>query len=290
MHETQHVGDSDVSFMNNIGLKQSVKRYWEAEVCGSRYGRDLSADRKAFFHEIDEARYKLEPMLVDFAGFSESNGKRVLEVGLGTGADFVRWLQAGATGYGRDLTQGSVDLVKERMQLAGLEADVGLGDAENLAEFGDSFFDVYYSWGVLHHTPNIERAIGEAYRVLKPGGTLKLMLYHYPSVTSFLVWTLRGPLRFNFRGPRTCFTENVESPGTKAFTRREARVLIGKFFGTSPIDIRTYLGPGDLLIHRFSPKYQGKKWELAKSLYPRWFVRHVLGHRFGMVMTIAVRK
>ena len=95
MHETQHVGDNDLSFMNNIGLKQSVKTYWEAEVCGSRYGQDLSADRKTFFHEIDEARYKLEPMLVNFAEFSESKGKKVLEVGLGTGGGFCSMVASG---------------------------------------------------------------------------------------------------------------------------------------------------------------------------------------------------
>lgn len=275
--------------MNTPELKQFVKSYWEAEVCGSRYGGDWSTNRQEFFQEIDYARYELEPMLIDFAQFDQSGGKKVLEVGLGTGADFIRWSQAGAIAYGRDLTQASVDLVRERLQLAGLKADVGLGDAENLEEFPDSFFDIYYSWGVLHHTPNIEKAVAEAYRVLKPGGTLKLMLYHYPSVTAFLVWALRGPLRLNFRGPRACFAENVESPGTKAFTRREVRALIGKSF-RDPIDIHTYLGPGDLLIHRFSRKYQAKKWEIARRMYPRWFVKHILGHRFGMELTIVAKK
>lgn len=271
-------------------LKHEVKSYWETETCGSRYGDRQSEDRQKFFRDIDNVRYQLEPMLFDFACFEQSRGKRVLEVGLGTGSDFVRWARAGAIAYCRDLTQASVDLVRERLKLAGLQADVALGDAEQLSEFPDNFFDLYYSWGVLHHTPNIENALAEAYRVLKPGGELKLMLYHYPCVTAFLVWALQGPFRLRFVNPRSSFANSVESPGTKAFTQREARTLILKLFQDRHIDIHTYLGPSDLLTHRLSGKYQGIKWGIVKILYPRWIVRYVLGDRLGMVMTIAVSK
>ncbi len=273
-----------------VGLKQDVKSHWESEVCGSRYGADSALDRRKFFDEIDRTRYELEPTLMDFAQFEQARGKKVLEVGLGTGADFSRWVRAGATAFGRDLTQASVKLVRERLSLAGLEANVAVGDAEDLREFPDNSFDIFYSWGVLHHTPAPEKAFAEAHRVLKPGGQLKLMLYHYPSVAAILLWMLYGPLRLNFQGPRQCVAQHCESPGTKMYTANEIRTLLGKVFKNHPIDIRLFLGAGDLLTHKFSSKYAGMKWEIARALYPRWFVKRVFGNRFGTEMLISTVK
>jgi SAM-dependent methyltransferase len=273
-----------------VETKLRVKQHWESEVCGSRYGTEAAGDRRKFFEEIDRTRYQLEPALPGFAEFEKARGKRVLEVGLGTGADFSRWVRAGAVASGRDLTQASVDLVRERLELGGLDADVAVGDAEDLREFPDNSFDIFYSWGVLHHTPDPERAFAEAFRVLKPGGQLKVMLYHFPSAGAFLVWLAHGPLRLRWQGPRQSVEEHYESPGTKMYTTREARALVGKFFHTHAIEIRLYLGAGDLLTHKFSSKYAGRNWELARALYPRWFVKHVLGERFGTGMMISTTK
>jgi ubiquinone/menaquinone biosynthesis C-methylase UbiE len=275
--------------MHTEELKQRVKDHWERETCGSRYGD--ATDRKSYFDQIDAERYVQEYMLPDFAAFHAAKGQRVLEVGLGTGSDFIRWVRAGADAYGRDLTEASVKLVKERLSLEGLEADVQTGDAEKL-DFPDNHFDGYYSWGVLHHTPEPEKAFAEAYRVLKPGGTLKVMLYHWPSVGAALVWLVHGPLKGKFRGPRAVNYDNVESPGTKIYSVREATEMIGRYFDPRKMESRTYLGAGDLLPqnHRFSAKYQGLKWRVAKSLYPRWFVKNVLGDRFGTAMTIRAVK
>lgn len=275
--------------MSVADLKQRVKEHWEQEVCGSRYGLDHAADRKKYFNEIDRVRYEQEPMLPGFARFEEGKGRRVLEVGLGTGADFSRWARSGAFAFGRDLTEASVRLVRERLELAGLQADVAQGDAESL-EFPDNFFDIFYSWGVLMASPDTEKTIAEAYRVLKPGGAFRIMLYHYPCMTAYMTWVLYGPVRGNFTGPRKTFLDNVESPGQKTYTVEEARQMVGKHFRTHPIEIRTYLGAGDLLEQKLSKRYPGKKWKIVQKLYPRWFVRHVLGNRFGTEMTIETIK
>src|SRR5207245_4997879 len=50
-------------------------------------------------------------------------------------------------------------------------------DAENL-DFNDNSFDLVYSHGVLHHTPDTARAVREIHRVLRPGGRAVVMLYH----------------------------------------------------------------------------------------------------------------
>lgn len=270
--------------MESVGLKQRVKDRWEQEVCGSRYAPKTGTQE--YFDTLDEHRYRQDYMLRDFARFPEATGKTVLEVGLGTGADFIRWVQSGAKAYGRDLTQASVDMVRQRLALAGLKADVGTGDAERL-EFPNDFFDIYYSWGCLHHTPDTATAFEEAYRLLRPGGALKVMIYHYPSVSAALIWLLYGPLRLNLESPRTCYARHVESPGTKLYTMEEARALVRRF---SEVRMRTYLASADLLGHEFSMKYQGAKWRVVKKVYPRWFVRHVLGHRFGTYLVIEATK
>jgi SAM-dependent methyltransferase len=75
------------------------------------------------------------------------------------------------------LTEAAIDLARRRFAMSGLKGDFRVSDAEKL-DFADESFDLVYSHGVLHHTPDIEAAIGEVYRVLKPGGRAVIMLYH----------------------------------------------------------------------------------------------------------------
>lgn len=274
-----------------MATKAQVRAHWEGEVCGARYAdAKLVSDRRAFFEDADRARYKLDWMVPSFAEFETARGLKVLEIGLGTGVDFMQWVRNGADAHGRDLTNASVDMVKERLAIEGRTADVAVGDAESLTEFEDNTFDLLYSWGVFHHTPNTEAAIAEAHRVLKPGGRLKIMVYHAQSVSMALIWLLYGPLRLNFKGPRATYADHVESPGTKVYTAGEMRKLVGKYFTKNPIETNTILGSGDLLDHPLSAKYKRPIWGVVMRVYPRWFVKHVLGNRFGTYLTVAARK
>lgn len=197
--------------MSELG---SVRAFWEAEACGERYG-----------DEQDRVRYQLEPMIEPFARFESAAGRRVLEIGVGMGADFLRWARAGAVATGVDLTERAVTLTRERLESAGLAAEVRLADAESLP-FEDGAFDLVYSWGVLHHAPDAQRAIGEAVRVLAPAGTLKLMLYHRRSWVALAAWARFGLLRGRpFMSLRDAVA-HVESPGTQAFTVAEVRALL----------------------------------------------------------------
>jgi ubiquinone/menaquinone biosynthesis C-methylase UbiE/glycosyltransferase involved in cell wall biosynthesis len=194
--------------------KEDVKAFWEDEACGERYGSDQ-----------DRLRYQLEPEIIPFADFESAAGKRVLEIGVGMGSDFLRWVRAGAEATGVDLTDRAVTLTRQRLAEEGLEADVRQADAENLP-FEDGSFDLVYSWGVLHHTPDPEKALAEAQRVLAPGGELKVMLYHRRSWVAFAAWArfclLRGQPWANLKTA----VSRVESPGTQAFTLAEVRQML----------------------------------------------------------------
>jgi len=122
-----------------------------------------------------------------------------------------------------DLTEHSIELVRRRLELEGLQADLQQADAERLP-FNDASFDIVYSWGVLHHTPDSDKAIAEARRVLKPGGRLCVMLYARYSWVALGLWGRNALLKGRpWRSLRDVIASHVESTGTRAYTRKELR-------------------------------------------------------------------
>jgi ubiquinone/menaquinone biosynthesis C-methylase UbiE len=210
----------------------------------------------------------------------------VLEVGVGAGTDFVNWVRHGARATGVDLTPRSVELTRERLALEGLHADVRVADAERLPFAPDSF-DIVYSYGVLHHSPDTFSAIREVHRVLRPGGTALLMIYHVPSWVGFMLWALHCAAKLRpWRSPRWAMYHYLESPGTKAYTRREARAMLDGF---REVRVWTQLSHGDLLLMRPAEKYSGPIHRAVWRLYPRWLVRRS-GNVFGTNLFIEAVK
>ena len=163
----------------NYTLKDRVRAFWQANPCGTKF-TDAEEGSRLFFERVEEHRYRTEwhiPAAADFAG---SRGKRVLEIGCGLGTDGAQFAKAGAIYTGVDLTDAAVGLARRRFELDGLPGEFRVADAENL-DFAGETFDIVYSHGVLHHTPDTARAIGEAHRVLRPGGRAVVMLYHRDS-------------------------------------------------------------------------------------------------------------
>lgn len=147
--------------------KQQVHDFWNEAACGENiYLR--SVDCTGYRVQAAE-RYRLEPFILPFADFGSTRGKKVLEIGVGLGADHQQFAEAGADLYGIDLTERAVEHTRRRLELFGLTSQLAMGDAENL-DFPDETFDFVYSWGVLHHSPDTAKAIDEVYRVLKRGG------------------------------------------------------------------------------------------------------------------------
>ena len=270
--------------LNAVPLKTRVREHWESEACGTR-GLPIG-DRLAFFKQLERERYTQEPYIPVFAKFSESAGQRVLEIGVGAGTDFMQWTRHGGRAVGIDLTTTGLALTRERAALEGQNVRLSQGDAEKLP-FRNNSFDLVYSWGVLHHSPDTAGAIDEVYRVLRPGGVVRIMVYHVPSVVGWLLWAIHALGKGRpWRSPRWAIYHYLESPGTKAYTRADARRLFGRF---ADVSIRTTLNPGDLLLMRSSTRYQSPIASLAWRLYPRWLVR-LLGDPVGLNLMIEARK
>lgn len=195
---------------------EMVRAFWNAEACGERDG------------ELQEiTRYRKEPEILDFANFASARGIDVLEVGVGMGADFVRWVQAGARAVGVDLTERAIGITSERLRARSAIRTpcLAVADCERLPLASESF-DLVYSWGVLHHTTDTAQAMREAMRVLRPGGRLKVMLYHRYSWFALAAWIRFGVLRGRPFITLSKAVSRVESPGTKAFLPREVIPLL----------------------------------------------------------------
>jgi 2-polyprenyl-3-methyl-5-hydroxy-6-metoxy-1,4-benzoquinol methylase len=134
--------------------KQAVQDFWERAACGEElYLHD--AGRQGYLEQAHR-RYELEPYIEQFAAFQSAHGQRVLEIGVGLGADHQRFAAAGAILSGIDLTERAVSHARRRLELFGLTSQLKQGDAEKLS-FDDASFDLVYSWGVIHHSPNTAR-------------------------------------------------------------------------------------------------------------------------------------
>src|SRR5256885_13946664 len=128
---------------------QRVHDFWNASACGEELYLCGSYDDQT------RTRYRLEPYILQFADFAGSPGNKVLEVGVGLGADHESFARAGAVLYGIDLTERAIEHTQRRLQAQGLKSDLKVANAEHVP-FANESFDVFYSWGVLHHSPDTQ--------------------------------------------------------------------------------------------------------------------------------------
>ncbi len=248
--------------------KDAVREYWDAQPCGTR-GTRTEVGSAAFFDEVERVRYRLESFILRLVEFPRWQGKKVLEVGCGLGTDTLQFLRAGAQVTALDLSARSVALAAARARQVGQTALFLNADAERLP-FGNDVFDLVYSWGVLHHTPDTLGAIEEVRRVLRPGGTALVMLYHRRSLLAFLVWLRYGLFRGRpLRSVSTLLARHMESPGTKAYRAREVRQMFRRF---SRARVQPILTPYDT----------------RRPLYP--LLRHVLPNGLGWFLFIEAVK
>lgn len=171
-------------------LKARVRDFWEANPCGAKFA-DREIGTREFFEAVERHRYETEWHIPEVVQFERWCDQDVLEVGCGLGTDAIRFARAGARYTGIDLTDRAIELTRRRFDLDGLKAEIRVADAEALP-FQDCGFDLVYSHGVLHHTPNTQKAVDELHRVLRPGGIAMVMLYHRNSYNYYVnIMTLR---------------------------------------------------------------------------------------------------
>ena len=219
--------------------KLRAREQWGQDPCGAEYDREHELGTREFFDQVERHRYNeyaaWMPRLMEFDRFQ---GARLLEIGCGMGTDLLQFARGGARCVGIDLTPRSVEITRHRFRLYGADGRFMISDGEHLP-FADNSFDVVYSNGVLHHTPDTAGAIREVHRVLRPGGLAKVMLYHRHSLNYWVEIVLRrGILGAEFLRGRTAedimsrvieFSDHGARPLVKVYSRRQTRELFSMF-------------------------------------------------------------
>lgn len=276
--------------------KTAVHDFWNAHPCGSKFSSG-EPGTKRFFDSLTKHRYTVESHIPTMVNFASWNGCRVLEVGCGLGTDGEQFARNGAIYTGIDLTETSVEMCRRRFAVQGLAGTFQVADAEHLP-FPDRSFDLVYSHGVIHHTPNTEAAVGEICRVLRTNGRAIVMLYHrnswnyWGNINLFrrlgIVLLLLSPRLVQFitgeagdelkkrrqallNEPSLVFkqsnflsqnTDGFGNPISKVYSRRSARALFGQFknLRTETHFLHTKWLPGGRLLPRALQEKLATRW------------------------------
>ncbi len=271
--------------MGESELKNSIRDFWNGKSCGEVYA--VGQTEREYYESHRKARYEVEPYIHGFARFHEGQGRDVLEIGVGMGADFVEWAKAGPRSLtGVDLTPRAVEHTRKRLALYGFDADVRVSDAEKLP-FEDNSFDIVYSWGVLHVSPDTPRTIREVHRVLRPGGVARIMIYHRYSLTGYMLWFRYALLAGRpFRALDDIYWNHLESLGTKAYKISEAREMFRDY---TDVETKVRLSCSDLLYGAAGQRHQGFLLSVARKLWPRPLVK-MLFENHGLFLCIEAKK
>ncbi|MBX7066634.1 MAG: class I SAM-dependent methyltransferase [Parachlamydiales bacterium] len=157
-------------------MKSESMKQWNTTPCGSSDVKEAIGTLD-FFDSVRKSRYEVtDTWMKEKIPFHAGAGKKVLEIGFGMGTDLLSWKFEGAEVYGIDITEKHYNLAQSNFKLHNQTAHLQLADAANIP-FSAEFFDIVYSNGVLHHTPDTVRCISEAFRVLKTGGQFIFSMY-----------------------------------------------------------------------------------------------------------------
>lgn len=243
-----------------MSLNTRVRDYWEHGACGTTLEtvKEREPMQAEWFTQLEAERYRFEPFIHSVAQFTRHHGKKLLEVGVGAGADHLQWARAGVECHGVDLTNEAIKTTTAHLALHGFQSCLQRVDAEELP-FESDTFDIVYSWGVIHHSEHPERIIAEIRRVLRPGGTFVGMMYGRYSLAALKCWVRNALLKGRpWRTLSDVLYHHVESVGTKAYTIRELGSLFDEF---ELFSAQKFITPYD--------KQYWPKW-LAKYLPNNW--------------------
>ena len=201
--------------MSNI---QTVKKYWDNRPCNIRHSQKEIGTLE-YFEEVEKKKFFVEPHIVEFSNFPAWNNKSVLEIGSGIGTMAINFAKSGANYTGVELSEESLKLTKKRFEVYGQEGTFYQGNAEELTNFVPvKKYDLIYSFGVIHHSPNPRKIIQEMRPYMHEQSVLKLMIYAKDSWKNIMIEN-------GFDQPEA----QSGCPIAFTYTREEAKKLLDGF-------------------------------------------------------------
>jgi 2-polyprenyl-3-methyl-5-hydroxy-6-metoxy-1,4-benzoquinol methylase len=177
---------------------EGVKAFWDHRPCNIRHS-PKPVGTKEYFDEVEARKYLVEPHIPRFAQFERWQGKKVLEIGCGIGTDTINFARHGALVTAVELSEKSMDVAKQRAKVYALEDRIRfyLGNAEEIVKFVPAEpYDLVYSFGVIHHTPHPERVVEQVRQYVRPGSTVKIMVYYRYAWKVFQILLTHGKGQF----------------------------------------------------------------------------------------------
>lgn len=177
---------------------EEVATFWDQRPCNIKHSAK-SFGSKEYFEEVEKRKYFVEPHIPRFAEFERWNGKKVLEIGCGIGTDTINFARHGAEVTAVDLSEKSIILAEKRAKLYGVSEKIKfhVGNAEELKKFlPQDSYDLIYSFGIIHHTPNPSKVLQQLYAYLHDNGQLKIMVYHRYSWKALWILFIYGKGKF----------------------------------------------------------------------------------------------
>ena len=225
--------------MSALDDKDEARKQWDTDPCGAVTAASVSPESAEWYASVVRHRYQeYAPWMPTAVGFDKWANRDVLEIGVGLGSDHLQFARAGARMHALDLSAEHLRHTQKHLAGHGLATQAQLGDAER-NPWPDASMDLVYSFGVLHHTPGTEQALAEVLRVLRPGGTAIIGLYHRDSWFYWLSTMLgAGIMRLGLvrKGRRRLLSEieyrsaaNAAIPLVKVYSRAQVRRLFRRF-------------------------------------------------------------
>ena len=165
----------------------TVKKYWNDRPCNVKHSKEEIGTKK-YFDEVEKKKLTAEQHIRTFSNFDEWNGKKVLEIGCGLATVGINFASHGADYTGVELSDESLKLAKQRFDVYGMNGNFFSGNAEYLSTFVPiKTYDLIYSFGVIHHSPNPEKIISEIKKYMNENSILKIMLYAKDSWKNYMI-------------------------------------------------------------------------------------------------------
>jgi ubiquinone/menaquinone biosynthesis C-methylase UbiE len=213
---------------------ESVQEYWQGKNIPQQWYSSKDKLSVQWFNELSRKRFEeyYAYLSID-AEFAHHSGEKVLEVGTGIGTDLVEYAKNGAIASGIDLGSDQVELTKLNFNIRNIDYDTIVQASAEELPFENGSFDLVYSFGVLHHTPDTHKAVSEVHRVLKDDGQAIVMLYargwkHYLK-RCFVHGIILGKIfkyKFNWQKLYNDVSEvHGGSPKTDIYTKSQVKEL-----------------------------------------------------------------